>query len=296
MGKISYSQFSIWASCPYRWKLEYVDGLRSFGNTIHTIFGTAMHDIIQMWLEKYVYAGKENLAKGLDLSDLLKDRLIALFNENTQVDENGNKIFLCDKPTLIQFYTQGCQILGYVQNNREKIFPNKNISLVGIEYKIDREIAKNVRFNGYVDIITKDEETGEYVIIDLKTSTKGWNKYQKDDKTKISQILLYKKFISEEFNVPLTHIRTEYIILKREAETTSPYGNPRVGTFIPPNGRPSVEAAWGKVEEFISQCFDDDGNHKIDSITATPNKDSCKFCPFRDSPEHCAHSYYSIQK
>ena len=50
MKKISYSQYSQWAVCPHKWKLNYIDGLRTFKGNIHTLFGSAMHDVLQTYL------------------------------------------------------------------------------------------------------------------------------------------------------------------------------------------------------------------------------------------------------
>ena len=50
MKKISYSQYSQWAVCPHKWKLNYIDELRTFKGNIHTLFGSAMHDVLQTYL------------------------------------------------------------------------------------------------------------------------------------------------------------------------------------------------------------------------------------------------------
>lgn len=292
LNKISYSQYSVWANCPWAWKLKYVDGHRLDDSTIHTMFGTAMHEVIQDWLKDYVYEGKDSLAKGVDLTEPLKQRFMALFQENTVVDDTGNKTFLCDKQTLMQFYSQGCQILSYVQQYRNKLFPAQNIKLIGIEYPISVEIRSGITFEGYIDIVTQNELTGKITIYDLKTSTSGWKDYQKKDPVKLNQILLYKKFISEQFSVPLEMVGTEYIILKREIVESSKFHVPRVSSFEPSNGKPSVNRAWGSIEEFLSDCFDGEGNHKIDTVKATPSKSACKYCVFGDNDFYCAESFY----
>ena len=43
---ISYSQFSMYRSCPKRWSLQYKDGLKVFTSSIHTVFGTALHEVL----------------------------------------------------------------------------------------------------------------------------------------------------------------------------------------------------------------------------------------------------------
>ena len=48
--KISYSQFSMYSQCPKHWELAYAKNLRTYSQSIHTIFGTAMHETLQHYL------------------------------------------------------------------------------------------------------------------------------------------------------------------------------------------------------------------------------------------------------
>ena len=41
----------MYGDCPLRWKLNYVDKLRVSESNIHLIFGTAMHEVLQTYLE-----------------------------------------------------------------------------------------------------------------------------------------------------------------------------------------------------------------------------------------------------
>ena len=50
MKRISYSQYSQWDVCPWKWKLNYVDKLSTFTDNIHTLFGTSMHEVLQTYL------------------------------------------------------------------------------------------------------------------------------------------------------------------------------------------------------------------------------------------------------
>jgi hypothetical protein len=287
MNKISYSQYSLWANCPHAWKLKYVDGHRIDDSSIHTIFGTAMHEVIQEWLD-VLYNKSETFASNLDLSENLKAKLFELFKENTKEDSNGNKIFLCDKKELTDFYMQGCLILDYVQANRKKIFPTQATKLFGIEHEIHFEVKNNVFFNGFVDIITHNTATDKYVIYDLKTSKSGWSDYQKSDPIKIQQVLLYKKFLSDTLDIPLDNISTEYIILKRIIAENSRFPIPRVSKFEPANGKPSVKKAWEALSKFINECFDDTGAYDISKIKATPSKSACRFCVYKTKKDLCS--------
>jgi hypothetical protein len=46
---VSYSQFSMWSSCPLKWKLCYIDKYKLGGPSIHTCFGTSFHETIQWY-------------------------------------------------------------------------------------------------------------------------------------------------------------------------------------------------------------------------------------------------------
>ena len=42
---------SIFRGCPHRWKLQYKDKIKRFNSSIHTVFGTAIHESIQYYLD-----------------------------------------------------------------------------------------------------------------------------------------------------------------------------------------------------------------------------------------------------
>ena len=80
MNKISYSQYSMWAQCPHRWKLNYIDKLSSFTDNIHTLFGTSMQEVIQFWV-KTIYEVSAKSANELDLNTMLLAKMKKLYSE-----------------------------------------------------------------------------------------------------------------------------------------------------------------------------------------------------------------------
>jgi hypothetical protein len=284
--KISYSQYSMWANCPHAWKLKYIDGHKIDDTSIATIFGTSMHEVIQDWLDT-LYNKSETIAKSVYLHDTFKDKLLELFKENTGIDTNGNKTFLCDKKTLMEHYEQGCKILDYVQQNYKKLFPTSNTKLFGIEYELNAEIKKGVNYVGYIDIVTFNEITGKYVLYDLKTSRMGWTQDQKSDPSKVGQLLLYKTFFSQQEGVDIEDISVEFVILKRVIAENSPYPIPRVSKFEPANKTPSLNKNWDRFQLFVDNAFDDEGNY-ITEQKATPSKGACRWCKFRDRKDLCS--------
>jgi len=262
-----------------------VDGHRLDEGSIHTIFGTAMHEVIQEWLD-ILMNKSETMANSLDLDENLKNKFHEHFKAGIK-EVDGQKIFPSDRKTLEEFYHQGTEILSYVQKHQKKLFPTQNVKLVGIEYPIDVEVRPGVKYVGFVDIVTKNEKTGLITLYDLKTSRAGWTQAQKSDKTKISQLLLYKKFISDLFGVDPIQVRVEYVILKRIISENSPYPIPRVSPFEPPHGKPSINKAWTDFESFLNDCFDSEGNYKTDTMKHKAGKSNCKYCVFRERKDLC---------
>jgi hypothetical protein len=48
---------------------------------------------------------------------------------------------------------------------------------------------------GYIDLIIYNKKLDEYTIFDIKTSTKGWSKWEKGDKTKHNQLYFINNII-----------------------------------------------------------------------------------------------------
>lgn len=284
--KLSYTQFSMWSTCAYQWKLTYVDKLKPKESSIELIFGTSMHDTIQTWLT-ILYNDGQDKADAMDQPAFFKNRFLELFKENVRLNEETQEnIYLCDKATLKEYYEDGCAILDYLKENQQTYFPTKHHKLIGIELELSIPLREWLRFTGFIDIMIYNEEDEMLTIIDLKTSKSGWSHWQKGDDKKLNQILLYKKFYSEQFEVPMKNISTEFIILSRKTK-----GN-RIERFIPQNDKRSVMTAGLKFEHFIKTTFADDGTVKVGNLVPTPSKSNCLFCPFKDKPDLCGVSYY----
>ena len=74
MAKVSFSQYSMWSSCPQQYKLNYIDKLGESSGNIHTIFGTGMHETIQHYLS-VMYGVSKKQADEINLDKLLLEKL-----------------------------------------------------------------------------------------------------------------------------------------------------------------------------------------------------------------------------
>ena len=78
--KVSYSQYTMYANCPHQWKLNYMDGNRSFDPSIHLVFGTAMHETLQSWLDALYNDSIESASK-IDLGKMLYECMLVEYKK-----------------------------------------------------------------------------------------------------------------------------------------------------------------------------------------------------------------------
>lgn len=276
MARVSYSQYGMWTGCQQQFKLSYIDKLGESSANIHTIFGSAMHETIQHFLS-VMYGVSKKQALLLDVESMLKEKLVEHFTTEKAKMTEGTP---CTQIELEEFFGDGRQILHYFKTKLDKLYTKSGFELVSIELPLNAEVRPGVNFVGFIDIVLKEVSSGKIIIIDLKTSTRGWNQYQKADKVKTSQMLLYKKFYSEKYNVPLDKIEVEYQILKRKISDTTEFIIPRISKFVPANGKPSVNAAWKGFMEFVDSVYDEVGAVKQVDFPTNKSK-ACDWCEFK---------------
>lgn len=272
----------MFSECPERWKLNYIDKLRVFETNIFLIFGTAMHEVIQTWLE-VMYNDSIKNADKLNLEQRLHDKLIEGFKKAKE--EEGKDP--CTKEQLKEFFQDGIDILDFVKKRRADYFSKRGYKLIGCEVPIDVDLRKNVKMVGYLDIVILDEYHNILKIYDIKTSTQGWNKWQKKDENKTQQLLLYKQFYAKQYNHPIDKIEVEYFIVKRRLWENAMFPQKRVQKFSPSSGTVSMNKVAKRLDTFLDLAFDDNGEQITDNIIATPSKKACKWCEFRKT-EHCS--------
>ena len=283
---ISYSQLSMFTQCPKKWSLQYRDGHKVSEQSIHMTFGTALHEVIQHYIDK-IYEVSGAAADRIDLEELFEDTLRRCYAEDYK--KNNNEHF--SSPTeLREFFEDGKEILKFIKKKRNLYFKKKGTYLVGCEVPI--VVAPNLRLNrvkymGYLDIVLYNETLDTFKIIDIKTSTKGWNKWAKKDESKQFQLILYKHFFSKQYNIPIEKIDIEFFIVRRKVYVDGDYPQKRVQQFYPASGKVKVNKAKNNLNEFINKAFNLDGSYKDTIFPAKPSKWNCTFCPFKDNMELC---------
>jgi len=271
----------MFSECPQRWKLNYVDKLRVSESNIYLVFGTAMHEVLQTYLEIMYHDSIKN-ADILNLEEMLRDKLVEQF----KIAEERDKKPPCTKEDLQEFFQDGCDIIDFFKKKRADYFNKRGYKLIGCEVPIEVDMKKNIKMVGYIDIVILDEISNTIKIYDIKTSTMGWNKWQKKDENKTQQLLLYKQFYAKQYNHPIDKIEVEYFIVKRKLWEKAMFPQKRVQKFVPASGKPSMNKVSNRLNIFLNEAFTDEGEKRSD-MTATPSKKSCKWCEFRKT-EYCS--------
>ena len=282
MKRISYSQYSQWDICPFKCKLNYVDKLGEYTDSIHTMFGTSMHEVLQTYLT-VMYNDTVKMADALPLEKMLLTRMKR--NYQQIMERNGGEVF-CEQSDMEEFYKHGLLILEWFKKKRGNYFSKKGYELVGIEVPINYDLPNDIKFIGYIDVLLYDKLRDRYKIIDIKTSTMGWNKYMKADKNKTDQLLLYKQFYGAQHDIPLDKIDVEYFIVKRKLYEKVDFPQRRVQTFSPANGKPSINKVINNLNQFLEESFINGEYNMEHTYIKRPSKKNCRFCEFNQT-EHC---------
>lgn len=280
---VSYSQFSLYANCPKRWKLDYLDGLRTYEQNINTCFGSAFHKTLQNYLH-ILYNDSAKQADSMDLGEALKQAIFEEYKES--LTKNGNKHYSTPQE-LSEFYLDGEAILKYFKTHRRAYFTTKQHTLVGIEVPLEMPLINNVTFNGFIDVVIKDEKNNRIKIYDIKTSTQGWNKYQKADITKTAQLILYKEFYGKQFNVDPEDVDVEYLIVRRKINENSDFPLKRIQTFEPASGKPTRNKVGKLFMEFVQNCFTEEGVYNHNGNFPAITSSACNYCPYKSEEALC---------
>ena len=282
MAKISYSQLSLYNNCPHQWKLRYIDKITESESNIHLIFGTAMHETLQHYLD-VMYKHTVKKADSINLTKYLQKTLISEFKKAEEQDGKSP----CTKEQLTEFFDDGLQILDFFKKKRGEYFSKNGWELVGVEKPINFKLRNKLRIIGFLDIVMYDKIGNRIKIIDIKTSTMGWNKWQKKDENKTAQLLLYKQFYSKQYGFPIENIDVEYFIVKRKLYEKAMFPQKRVQKFSPASGTVSMNKLAVKLKTFMDDAFDEEGNRIDKDYKTNASKKTCKWCEFRKT-EYCS--------
>jgi hypothetical protein len=272
---VSHSQFSNWWTCPYRWYRDCVLHEKVFEESVHMSFGTGIHEALQLYL-KTLYTVGEKEAEALDIITVFTD---------TFKREVTKKNIKHTPEEFAEFIADGTAIIAEFKDpiNRIRYFPKQQWEWVGFEVDIREDVINNCTLNCKLDLVLKHATSGDIRIVDFKTATNKWTSGTKEDFTKTSQLLLYKAAYSKKFNVPLSKIQIEFIILSRKLYENVEYEQSRIQIFKPQASQTNVMQVIKEFHGFVNSCFTANGEHNADQkYPKIPGKSkkNCKYCSY----------------
>jgi CRISPR/Cas system-associated exonuclease Cas4 (RecB family) len=255
---ISYSSISTYNKCPRLWDLQYRQKVIPFTQSIYTIFGSAMHETIQEWLE-VMYMESAKAAMNMNLDDLLYKKMISQYKIGKAV--NGHKHF-STPDELTQFWIDGKHILEYLKKKRGSYFSTRTMKLAGIETLLYQELKPGVMFKGLVDLVFYHPVNDTWTVMDIKTSTSGWRDNQKKNPNLTAQVVLYKEFFAKQFGIDRDKINVEYFIVKRRVPAEAEFAvmQRRVQEFSPNAGPRKTKQVLESMNRFLTDVLDKEGN------------------------------------
>jgi hypothetical protein len=283
---ISYSQFSIYAKCPFRWGLEYREGYRSYQPSMAAVFGTSVHVAMQHYIQM-MFDESGAAADRVDIEDFFQTTFMEEYKK-TLKENNG--IHFSSASEMREYYDDGLAIIDYFKKNKSEYFSTRKWYLVGIEMPLVQPIDPdypNVYLKGYIDFVLYNENANKVKIFDIKTSKNGWKDKEKKDELKMQQIILYKEYFAKQYNINPEQIDVEFFVVKRKLYENLDFPQKRIQIVEPASGKGKRNKAVTHITEFIRNVFNADGSFKKGELVKNVSKESCQWCPFKDNKELC---------
>lgn len=142
----SFSKLNSYYKCPYAWKKRYID-CEDVESDFFAEVGTSAHHTLEKYYKKEV-----------DMFSAVEDFENEWF-ENVVHDAPCNKYVDIKQSTYDKIH-------NYFENINIDL---DKIEVLGVEEKVEFEI-KGKKFVGYIDVLYRDKETDEIVILDHKSS------------------------------------------------------------------------------------------------------------------------------
>ena len=245
--RLSFSGYSTWKGCSYRYKLEYVDGHRERSENIYVNFGSAIHNTL------------EHLTNNnANLNEIFEVEYDKFINENKHLED----YYRGQSDDDNTWKAQGYQILDQVRDFFDETFPGYEIVSSEEEIFIPIE-GTDWKFYGFADIIIAYKK--KFWILDFKSTSYGWNRDKKQDPIILMQPQLYKYFWCQKHDANHKDVNIGFLLLKRTVKKDN------IELFRASGSPAKLEQAAIAVKTAILN---------IERERWLKNRLSCKYCPF----------------
>ncbi len=273
---ISYSQLSTYNKCPRLWELQYLRNIVPYEPSIYMVFGTAFHETLQTYLET-LYMDKVKTANDLNIKTILYDNMVKAYKSAKAM--SGHEHF-SNETEMYSFYRDGLSIMDWIKKKRGGYFSSKTMQLAGIETLLYQEIRPGVVFKGLVDLVFYHPNSDRWTIVDIKTSTRGWQDKAKKNPNLTAQVILYREFFAKQFGIDKDKIDVEYFIVKRQIPKNADFASmrKRVQQFSPASGPRKTKQVLEAMNKFIADTVDENGEYIDKTYQCSSVFGKCDHC------------------
>ena len=196
-NKMSYSKMDTYKQCNYKYKLTYVDGVKAWADTVATKFGTIIHN------NEEAIANLIKEGKPIDYTQLKN----ALIVEAAGLERMFPKEYRAPDKSGKTYYEK---LYAYLESGIYRlenfIKSNPNLEIVAAEQSFGFDY-NGYYFNGKIDRIIKNKETGEYLLQDIKT----WPEPAKEADLKVPlQFVFYVMAMKHLYGCDESAIKCQY--------------------------------------------------------------------------------------
>ena len=273
---ISYSQLSTYNKCPRLWELQYLRNLVPYEPSIYMVFGTAFHETLQTYLET-LYMDKVKTANDLNINDILYENMVKAYKSAKAM--SGHEHF-SNETEMYSFFRDGKAIMEWLKKKRAAYFSTKTMQLAGIETLLYQEIRPGVMFKGLVDLVFYHPNSDRWTVVDIKTSTRGWQDKAKKNPNLTAQVILYREFFSKQFGIEKDKIDVEFFIVKRQIPKNADFATmrKRVQQFSPASGPRKTKQVIDSMNKFIADTIDENGEYIDKTYKCSSAFGKCEYC------------------
>ena len=212
---ISYSEWKNWVICPHYHKLTYIDKVKQFEGNIYTAFGKALHTLCEETLTKTKqYRSQEKI------TTLLKEQFVKELKA-LPAEEQQRAVNEFD---LQQWKQHGIEIIPDLFRTLSEKFGKlgDDWNVLVAEEQLYEPITEfteaDKNFKGFIDLVVHTKKDEKIHLIDWKTCSWGWRREKKSDKTLAYQLVFYKHFYAQKYELEPKDIECHFVLLKRTAK------------------------------------------------------------------------------
>ncbi len=154
-NRYSISRLNTFRSCPYQYKLRYIDKVRISGESIEAFMGTLVHKALEILYSE--------LLKGRILD---KEEFLEIYSKHWSQKMNDDVFVVQENISKRQYLDKGAKMLAeYYDTNH----PFNEGEILGLELEVNVPLGQAIdaRFRGVIDKVVRHED-GRFEIHDYK--------------------------------------------------------------------------------------------------------------------------------